>query len=103
VERFHVDFTHNGLEDFRDIGGLNPSGNQVLGSAKDEILNQEQINLVPVGRKLFRLVQVALQKEAQSFHARHSGGDEEMPKVDGLYLAVHLIQPLQVAFARFFV
>ena len=73
VEVSHVDFTQNGLEDFRDIGGLNASGNHVLGSAKDKILNQEQINLVPVGRKFFWLVQVALQKEAQAFHARHSG------------------------------
>ena len=109
IERFKtVDgsvlyFPQDGLKEFRDIGDFNASGNQALRGAKNEILNQEQIDLVPVGWKFFRLTKMALQKKAEAVLTRHGGGGEELPKVDRLYFLVHSIQPEKIAFPELFV
>jgi hypothetical protein len=43
---------------------------------------------------------LALQEEAETFFARRSGSCEELTDVNGLYLAVHIIEPEEIAFAR---
>ncbi len=63
-QRLRIHFAEDGLKDLRNIGGFNVSGNQFLGGAKNEILNEKQINLVPVGLKFYRLTKMALQKKA---------------------------------------
>ena len=50
---FH--FPQDGLKEFRNIGNFYGPGNQILRGAKNEILDDEQINLIPVGRKFSRL------------------------------------------------
>ena len=101
--RLGLHFPQDRLKNFRDVGDFYASGNQILRGAKNEILNQEQINLVPVGRKFFRLTKMALQKKAEAVFPRHGRGDEEMAKVDRLYFPVHLIQPEKIAVPRLFV
>ena len=59
-------------------------GNQVLGRAKNEILDQEQINFVLVSGKFFRLAKMALHEKAEAVLTGHGRGDEEMPKMDSL-------------------
>jgi len=98
-----LDFTENRLKDFRNVSGFYTPCNQILRGAKNEILNEEQINFVPVGWKFFRLAEMALQKKTEAILTRHGRGGKEMPKVDSLYLAVHLIQPKKVAVPRSFV
>jgi len=102
-QRLRIHFAEDGLKDFCNIGGFNVSGNQFLGGAKNEILNEKQINLVPVGRKFYRLTKMALQKKAESVLTRHGRGDQEMTKVDSLYFPVHLIQPEKIAVPNFLI
>jgi hypothetical protein len=95
--RSRFDFAQNRLEDFCDVACFNASRNQILRGAQDEILNQEQINLVPVGWKFLRFAKMALQKKAEAVFTRHGWRDEEMTKVNSLYFLIHLIQPQKVA------
>ena len=96
-ERLGLHFAQDGLKDFRDIGRFNGSGNQILRGAKNEILDNEQINFVPVGGKFFRLTKMAQKKKAESVLTRHGRGSEEMPEMDSLNLLVHLLQPEKIA------
>jgi hypothetical protein len=89
----------NRLKDFCDMGRFDASGNQVLRGAKNEILDKEQVNLVPVGWKFLRLAQMPLQEKTKAVFARHGRSGEELPKVNRLQLRVHVIEPEKIAFS----
>ena len=101
--RTRLSFADDRLKNFRDVGGVDSARNKVRGGAKHKILNQQQIDLVPIGGKLVWLGEITLEKKAKAVLTRHGGGSEEMPEIDGLHFVVQLIQPMKIALASLFV
>src|SRR5581483_5086645 len=102
IRNAEVHRADNGFQSLGDVSQIALAVVQVGRSHMREILDQQEIHLVTLGRAVLPLSQVTNQKESQPGLVRQSGHLQEMAQLMNLDLSIQRLEPIACRMNTFF-